>query len=201
MFQLKQFVSSFHSLSEACVRDFEALVKSKQFERGEYLLKAGKVCEYLYFIEKGVVQCYKGSKFKKQTLWFMLEGEIPIYKNSFYGRKESEANIVALEDTRVYTLSYTDMRRLCEVHHSFALMALKITEDYHMRSDLKSEVLGFRKSEDRYYYLKEQRPDIVERVPQKDQASFLRITEETLSRTKRWPKMPPESDSDGEIGS
>jgi hypothetical protein len=69
-----------------------------------------------------------------------------------------------------------------------------------MRSDLKSEVLSFRKSEDRYYYFKEQRPDIVERVPQKDQASFLRITEETLSRIKRWPKMPPKFDSDGESG-
>lgn len=198
MFQLKQFLTSFHFLTEACVRDFEAIVKSNEFERGDYLLRAGKRCEHLHYIERGLVQCYKGSKVQKQTLWFMLEGEMPIFKSSFYGQKESEANIVALEDTRVFTVSYTDMRRLCEAHHSFAMMALKITEHYHTRSDLKSDVLAFRRPEDRYNFLKQQRPDIVERVPQKDLASFLRITGETLSRIKRWQRTPPESGSAGQ---
>jgi CRP-like cAMP-binding protein len=197
MFQLKQFLSTFHFLTEACMRDFEATVKFNEFERGEYLLRVGKLCEHIHYIEKGAVQCYRGSKSQKQTLWFMLEGEISIFKSSFYGRKESEANIVALENTRVFTISYTDMRRLCEVHHSFAMVALKITEDYHMRSDLKSDVLAFRRPEDRYNYLKEQRPDILDRVPQKDLASFLRMTEETLSRIKRWLKTPPDPGSVG----
>src|SRR5882757_2262003 len=195
MYQLKQFIASFRPLTEACNKDFEAVVKFNEFERGEYLLKAGKICDHMHFIEKGAVQCYKGVKSKKQTLWFMLEGEIAMFKSSFYGRKASEANIVALEDTRVFSISYADMKRLCEVHHSFALLSLKVTEEYHMRSDLKSDVLESRDPADRYNYLRKQRPDIVDRVPQKDLASFLRINPDTLSRIKKWQKRPPASDT------
>ncbi len=188
MFQLKQFITAVRPLTEVCNRDFEAVVKFEEFERGEYLLKAGKISDRIYFIEKGAVQCYKGIKAKKQTLWFMLEGEIALFKSSFYGRKASEANIVALEDTRVFSITYADMKRLCEMHHSFALLTLKITEDYHMRSDLKADVLESRDPADRYNYLKKQRSDIVDRVPQKDLASFLRISPDTLSRIKKWQK-------------
>jgi CRP-like cAMP-binding protein len=195
MYQLKQFIATFRPLTEACNRDFEAVVKFEEFERGEYLLKAGKICDRIYFLEKGAVQCYKGVKSKKQTLWFMLEGEIALFKSSFYGQKASEANIVALEDTRVFSITYADMKRLCEMHHSFALLSLKITEEYHMRSDLKSDVLDSRDPADRYNYLKKQRPDIVDRVPQKDLASFLRINPDTLSRIKKWQKRHPASDA------
>jgi len=195
MYQLKQYITSMRSLTEACNKDFEEVVAFNEFERGEYLQKAGKICDHMHFIEKGAVQCYKGVKSKKQTLWFMLEGEIAMFKSSFYDRKASEANIVALEDTRVHSISHADMKRLCEKHHSFALLSLKITEEYHMRSDLKSDVLESRNPEDRYNYLKKLRPDIVDRVPQKDLASFLRINPETLSRIKKWQKMHPGSDS------
>lgn len=191
MMVLKDYLTSFNILSEDLIRaedfihDFDSKVALNEFERGEYLLKKGNVCEHMHYITKGCVQCYIGPKQKKETLWFMKEGELAIFKNSFYDQKESVGSIVALEPTQALSISHKDLEKLYTDHPFLERIGRKITEYYHMRSDIKSYVLYPKKPEQRFARYFEYRPDIVERIPQKQLASFLGLREETLSRLKR----------------
>ncbi|HEX9510161.1 MAG TPA: cyclic nucleotide-binding domain-containing protein [Puia sp.] len=182
---LLQYLGSFDHLTEDFVKDFQRVIKTNEFQKGHYLLKAGSVSEHMHYIEKGCVECYIGLKSMKETLWFMIEGEIAVFKNSFYDRIVSEGSIVALEDTRVFSISYTDLERLYEQHPFLERIGRKITEFYHKRSDIKSYILYPRRPEVRFDRFNKYRPDIVDRVSQKHLASFLGMREETLSRVMK----------------
>ena len=182
MVLLRDYLASFTMLPEEFLCDFDEKVELNEFEKGHYLLKQGSVCEHMHYIITGCVQCYIGTKDKKETLWFMMEGELAIFKNSFYDQSASVGSIVALEDTRVLTISYKDLEQLYAVHPFLERTGRKITEYYHQRSDLKSYVLYPKKPEERFDRYYQYRPDIVHRIPQKQLASFLGLREETLSR-------------------
>src|ERR1700732_3830474 len=138
MDMLTNYLSNFGELPAEFLKDLARKVKLNVFEKGHYLLKAGNVCEHMHFIEKGCVQCYLGTKYKKETLWFMVEGELAIFKKSFYEQVKSEASIVALEETRTYSISYADLEQLYKDHPFLERVGRKITEYYHKRSDIKS---------------------------------------------------------------
>ncbi len=95
---------------------------------------------------------------------------------------------MALEDTRVLSISYKDLEQLYTDHPFMERIGRKITEFYHKRSDIKSYILYPKKPAERYARFLEYRPDIVERVSQKHLASFLGLREETLSRLKNDPE-------------
>ena len=182
---LKLYLTSFQILTEDFIQDFDKKVVLNVFEKGEYLLKKGNVCEHMHYIVNGCVQCYIGSKQKKETLWFMADGELAIFKNSFYDQKESVGSIVALENTQVLSITHRNLEQLYADHPFMERIGRKITEHYHVRSDIKAYVLYPKKPEQRFDRYFEYRPDIVERIPQKQLASFLGLREETLSRLKR----------------
>ncbi|HTI08014.1 MAG TPA: Crp/Fnr family transcriptional regulator [Puia sp.] len=182
---LKTYLASFTMLTEEFLNDFDQKVKLNVFEKGHYLLRKGTVCEHMHYIETGCVQCYIGTKDRKETLWFMREGELAIFKNSFYDQSESVGSIVALEDTRVLSISYKDLEQLYAEHPFLERTGRKITEYYHKNSDLKSYVLYPKKPEERFDRYYQYRADIVHRIPQKQLASFLGLREETLSRLLR----------------
>ncbi|MES1159261.1 MAG: Crp/Fnr family transcriptional regulator [Bacteroidota bacterium] len=182
MVQLKSYLATFNLLTENFLIDFDQKVVLNEFERGQYLLRRQSVCEHMHYITTGCVQCYIGTKEKKETLWFMREGELAIFKNSFYNQSVSVGSIVALEDTTVLSISYKDLERLYTDHPFLERTGRKITEYYHMRSDLKSYVLYPKKPEERFNRYYQYRAEIVDRIPQKELASFLGLRRETLGR-------------------
>ena len=179
---LLNYLGRFENLPEDFPKDFERAITINEFEKGQYLLKAGSVSKHMHYIEKGCVECYIGSKSKKETLWFMVEEEIAVFKHSFYDQIPSEGSIVALEDTRVFSISYGDLEELYKQHPFMERVGRKITEFYHKRSDIKSYILYPKKPEERFERFNKYRPDIVQRVSQKKLASFLGMRWETLSR-------------------
>lgn len=191
---LLSLLELFHPLSEEFKNDFKAVVKPQEFEKGQYLLRKGSVCEHMHFIIKGMVQCFEGTKIKKEILWFMIENEIPISKTSFYRQQPSDETIVAMEDTTVLSLSYKDLEDLYRKHLEFNINGRKLTEIYHVRSLLKTKLLSFQRSEDRYFLFKRERPDLLKRIKNLGElASFLRMKRETLSRVRAKVDSPKKS--------
>jgi len=185
MIELLQYLGKFDSLTELTEqfqKDFRKAINETEFQKGHYLLKAGSVSQHMHFIQKGCVECYIGSRSSKETLWFMVEEEIAVFKHSFYDQIPSEGSIVALEDTKALSISYNDLENLYRQHPFMERVGRKITEYYHKRSDIKSYILYPKKPQERFDRFNKYRPDIVKRVAQKNLASFLGMRQETLSR-------------------
>lgn len=187
-----RLLHSFHPLSRTLRDELDKKLQRRLFKAGDYLLLEGAVCDRMHFIAKGLVQCDNGLKGDAEQKkggqgidYFMTEGEITVSKESFYNRTRSRQSILAMEDTVTFSMTHAELERLYAKYPEFNIIGRKLTEQYHCKSNLKSDLLRIKKAVDRYKALKEARADLISRVPGKYLAGFLGITEETLSRV-RW---------------
>lgn len=177
-------IAAFYPLSDELRYDLKSRLEIEKFERGQYLLKAGSICQRIYFIVTGLVHSYSGSRKRPETDYFMIEGEIAFVKESFYMQKPSERHLEAMEKTTAISISFTDLQEIYAKHLTFNINSRKIMELYYHRSNFKLQLLRTRGPARRYHFLKMNRPELIERVHGKYLASFLNIREETYCRIK-----------------
>ena len=178
-------VGDFGPLSESLKDSLRSVLCVERFGKGKLLLKCGSVCDRMHYIIKGLVHCYYGTKEKPETDYFMVESQFSISKYSFYEQKNSDQSIEALEDTITVSISNVALEMLYVKYPSFNYNGRKLTERYHVKSNIKTLVLRPRKALDRYNLLKQMAPELTERVIGKYLSAFLGIREETLSRIKK----------------
>jgi CRP-like cAMP-binding protein len=179
---LFNLLSSYHPLSVELRKDILVRLRNDQFLKTRFLLKEGSVNDRMYYILEGLVHCYYGRRSQPDTDFFMTEGEILIVKESFYEQTPSPCSIEAMEDVKTLSLSYADLALLYEKHIEFNIVGRKLTEFYHRRSDFKSQILRQKDPADRYTYMKQHKPWLIDRVPGRQLASFMGLARETLSR-------------------
>jgi CRP-like cAMP-binding protein len=90
-----------------------------------------------------------------------------------------------MEDSEMYSIEYTAVQSLLKKHHSFALWYIKLVE-LHYVSQIEDRIadLQFLDAKQRYQKLLNLYPDITNRLSLGNIASYLNITQETLSRIR-----------------
>ena len=117
--------------------------------------------------------------------WFMKEGDLLVAVNSFFRQKPSSHNIYSMEDSLVYYIGYNDLEYIYRHFHSFNRNGRILTQNYYCLSEDRQIALSKPKAADRYKYLLETQPDLIQRIPSTYIASYLGMSLETLSRLKR----------------
>ena len=159
----------------------QKIIRKKEVSRKEYLLEAGHTCRDIYFIEKGIFRCYYLKDGVEVCSWFMKEKDVCIAVKSFYRQQPSVEYIQALEDSVVYCISFEDLQRLYRDFPSFNFTGRVLTEHYYMLSEDRSSSIRMLRAHERYAWLMEHFPELLLRVPAKYIASYLGMTEVTLS--------------------
>lgn len=183
---LKKIFDKYPYFPEGEWQHFESILEIKSLKKGEYLFKQGKVCTKIYFILKGGVRMYyKNAGGKEASYNFLFENNFVTAFTSFIHQTISKENIVLLENSKLAIINYADFAGLLRRHASWEilfgkLMAHNLTEMYE-----REEMLLLDNPAQRYLKVFEIRREIFERVEQKYIASYLGMTPETLSRTKR----------------
>jgi len=181
---LLHFLHSIYPLSEELKDYFRAVLKQKEISKKGFLLRAGQVCRQMYFIQKGLLRCYYEKGDHEVSSWFMKEGDIIISVESFYQQKNSYESIQALEDCVLYYIDYRDLQHLYHHFPEGNYIGRVLTERYYCLSEQRLFSLRMQRSQERYDYLMEHHSELVLRVPAKYLASYLGITEVTMSKIK-----------------
>ena len=156
----------------------------KQWPRGSNILQAGRTCRYLYFIEEGCVRTYAESPEREITSWFYPENQFVSSWYSFLAQEPSFDYIEALEDSTVWQISYETLHRLYEEVPSFERFGRLLVEEQLAFIDYFSRGYLFLTAKQRYEQFLTYFPDAEVRVKLGHIASFLGITQETLSRIR-----------------
>lgn len=184
MEELLHYLNAIYPLSNALQHHLASILKTKNIPRKGILLKAGHVCRSIYFIEKGMLRCFYVNNGNEVCSWFMNEGNLIVSVESFFMQKESYESIQALEDSTLLYIEYTELQHVYHTFPEFNFIARVLTEKYYMLSEQRLYSLRMQRASDRYAYLMENFPEIIQRVPSKYIASYLGITEVTLSNIK-----------------
>lgn len=178
------YFNSICPLPEELAADILKYAIIKEYKKGEFLLKAGKVSNYTSWILKGLVRSYYNKDSEEITTKFLWEGAPVTSIYSYYNRKPGNENIVALEDTIIASMHYDDMQHLYKTYPAFNTIGRVITEKYLYMLEIEVYNLRKQKAEDRYKFIVKHFPHLLQRVPLKYLATYLGMSLETLSRIR-----------------
>jgi len=184
MEELSEILNLFPKISDQARKDFTKCIYEKKFNKGTLLLKQGEICKYIYFLKEGFARGFYYHEGKEFTLWFGLENDIITSMYSFVSQKNSFESIEFLENSIVYCLEYEQLQRLYKQHIEINLIGRLFTEKYYIKLEERVMSLQFQSALERYNQIIKNKPNLLQRASLGHIASYLGITQETLSRIR-----------------
>jgi len=184
MEEVLAYLNSIYPISEQAINYIMENLKEIEIPKKEFILKEGRICYNIYFVKKGLLRCYYIKDDKEISAWFMKETDIIFSVESFLNQVPSRENIQAIEDCTLYFIEYAELQYLYHQCAEFNFVGRVLTEKYYQLSEERLYSLRMQKAAERYNFIMNHFPQIILRVPSKYIASYLGITEETLSRIR-----------------
>lgn len=154
--------------------------------KGDFLLRAGEISRYTYYVEKGLLSYYSiDEKGKQHILQFAAEEWFIADRCSLFFQQPSPYFIEAIEDTVVTVIPTNFFDQLAEKEPAFVQMNTHALHLHILHLQKRIEQLLSNHAEDRYKYFLETYSSIAARIPQTLLASYLGITPESLSRVRK----------------
>ena len=175
----------FHPLSEGIKNYFRKHSLSCSFRKGKLLLKAGQLCDHIYFIQKGAVRGFIKEGTKDITTWITVEGEVVSSISSLDKREPVMENMQAIEDCELLALTWADYQNLFIRFPEFNIVARKILQKYYQDAEGRAFIARITNAENKYRLFLTRYGHLANRIPLKYIASFLGTTLETLSRVRK----------------
>ena len=158
--------------------------KEKRIQKQELLLKEHNYVRKLYFISNGILRTYYVHNGKEISSWFYVENQFLTSWSGFYKQETSYEYIEALEDCLVLSIEYYSYIKLIENYPKFERFSRLLAEEQLAFIDSYSKGYLFMTAKDKYQLLLSHIPNIELRVKLGHIASFLGISQETLSRIR-----------------
>src|SRR5258708_36301398 len=190
MNSLFKLFRSIHPMAEDLRNHLEDIVKETKLERKGYLLKSGQVCENIYLIEKGLLRSFYVKNKKEISLRFMKEGEICVVYENFFKRRPGFEYIQDIEDTLTYYITYQELENIYTQFVTFNVTARILIERCQIFEKERLMAMWMQSAEDRYTWFAEKCPELMQRIPAKQIASYLGMTEVMCSNIKRRRDLP-----------
>jgi len=174
----------FIGLSENLKSELEKRLKHIVFKKGKTVLNANKVCTESYFINKGILRTYFLKDGKEISEYFCGIDEWVNSPKSFMQRKKDIYYIDAIENTEAYVINVNDLVYLFDNFPEMERYArLSMGSVFgHLMERITS--MRFTSAKERYNHFQKTYSDIYYRIPLGMVASYLGITQETLSRIR-----------------
>ncbi|HNP07683.1 MAG TPA: cyclic nucleotide-binding domain-containing protein [Cyclobacteriaceae bacterium] len=180
---LFDFISKYISLTEEEKNAILSLDLFRSVKRGTTLLKAGQQSKDSYFVLKGCIRIYYIIDGEEKTTAFYTEMNA-FTPHCVTSKTPSEYFISCVEDC-ILLVSNSDMEE--EVNRKFPkfeVMCRKLAEETLAKQQVDFDEFKTSSPEQRYLNLMEKRPDLIQRVPQHQLASYLGIKPQSLSRLR-----------------
>ena len=184
MTALLQHFSQYIDLSDNLENEIINRVKQQSFKKGELIHDAHKICTHSYFIQQGLLRLYFIKDGKQVSEYFSSEGEWVNSPRSFRQRQLDIYYIDAIENTNVFCLHVNDLVYLFDNFPPMERYArLSMGSMFgHFLERITS--MRFTTAKEKYNHFIETYNDIHHRIPLGMIASYLGITQETLSRIR-----------------
>jgi len=161
-------------------------LKCRQFEKGEYLVKAGEVSQRFYFVVSGLTRVFHLNKDKEINTGFFWGEQFVTDYASFITRHPSVEFAQCLEDTKVITFDYSSVKFLYKNTHSWETLCRLFVEQRFLEVTSRAVFLQTGDAKQRYMaFVKNTPTNLVKKIPNYQIASYLGITPESLSRVRQ----------------
>ena len=180
---LFDFISKYISLTDEEKNAILSVDIFRSVKKGTILLKEGQRSKDSYFVLKGCIRTYYDINEEEKTTAFYTEME-GLTPNCVISKIPSEYYVSCVEDS-IITVSNTEMEAEINTKFpKFETMCRMMAEENLAKKQIDFDEFKTSSPEQRYLNLLEKRPDLIQRVPQHQLASFLGIKPQSLSRLR-----------------
>ena len=155
------------------------------FHKNEYLIERGKVASFYYFLETGFLRSFTiNTEGNDITTKFFSKNDIVIDWHSYFLKKPSKESIQALTKGKCWKISFNNFMKLFTIEAFREVGRTRLINNYF---ELKHHSISIIADEakDRYLNLLKEKPSIIQNVPLKHIATYLGITDTSLSRIRK----------------
>jgi CRP-like cAMP-binding protein len=183
---LIQFLSNWPQLNSAAISAISLEFQFKKLTKGELLLQAGKVADEYLFLERGFIRSYLfDTEGNEITMNFYSQNEVVFEVASFFQRSPSQEYFEATEDCTGWVLTYEKLNYLFHTLPEFRDFGRAILVKGFISFKLRTLAMINKTAEERYELLLKSNPTIFQHASLKHIASYLGITDTSLSRIRK----------------
>ncbi|MEL5993585.1 Crp/Fnr family transcriptional regulator [Hymenobacter segetis] len=175
-------------ISAAQAEDIAIAFVPKTIAKHDFLLRAGKVSDDYLFLDSGFMRAFAyDTDGNDVTTGFYASGQIVFEVASFFNRTPSQEYIQALTDCQGWSITHQQLNALFHARPEFREFGRSVLVRGY--AALKSRMLALitEPAAARYESLLHASPEILQHAPLKTVASYLGITDTSLSRIRKGP--------------
>ncbi|MCY1218593.1 Cyclic nucleotide-binding domain protein [compost metagenome] len=179
-----EILNHIHPLSKEAGQKIVQHSTEINLPKGHIILEADKTETSVYFIKKGIVRAFAPKEEKDITFWFGREGDPIVSMKSYVDNKPGYECVELLEDCELYEIKNHDLQQLFLEDISIANWGRKFAEALLLHTEERLISKLFKSAKERYLELLQDNPDFVQRIQLGYIASYLGITQVSLSRIR-----------------
>lgn len=179
-----QRIRSLYPVSDEALDAFMSCLKKQIIPSKTIIIEGGKFNRNIYFIEKGITRSFSLFEGKEVTTWFTIEGGEAGSSFSMFRNKPGFEYVETLEEVEAYIITVNDLQTLYKKYTDLANWGrMLVQENFLLLQDTHIARLNLSATE-RYHRMLEEFPNICNRVNLGYIASFLGLTQQSLSRIR-----------------
>lgn len=181
---MRDFLRKYIDLTEDEFLDFFSTAKQKQLKKGEIIFQPGKIFDRTYFIEEGLIRCYRIQNGEDVTYHFYLQQDFCLDFYSYLHDTPSEFFFQALTDSIVYEFSRTAIAKAMVQYPQIDKLGRLMAERAYSSVAERLREMQVDNLEVRYTKLFNRNPKLFQEIQQRHIATYLGVKPESLSRIK-----------------
>jgi CRP-like cAMP-binding protein len=179
-----QAVSHLVPLSPCSIQALSSVLVRQELPKKEILVRQNRVCNHVYFIEKGLTRTYYYKDGREVTDWISAENTFACSVISYLSRQPDRRIIELLEPSVLWSFEYNQWEVLCRQYHEVEHLGRCLLHQGIIQMQRRFDELHFSTALERYQNLVRTNASLLQRVPLGIIASYLGMTQETLSRIR-----------------
>lgn len=182
---LWEFLAEFPEIDDTQRSKIASLIEVEQFKKGTQLVKEGSMAYHCYYVLQGCLRQYQLQDGIEKTTQLYTERQPVAFFNAYIQKIPVEVYVECAENC---VLIVGDVRTENNMYEDFPVLR-QITRKM-MEEDFGKMQESFSKfmissPEQRYQSILDQRPELLQRIPQHQLASYIGVTPESLSRIRK----------------
>ena len=180
------FIENIIPIPREKVEEIAGHFQGMEIRKNDFFIKQGRVCDTYLFLEHGFIRSYTFDlEGNEVTTEFYSNNQIVFEVGSFFQKSLSKENYQALEDSSGWYIDFNQLQMMFHSIPEFREFGRMILVKGFISFKQRALSLINESAEHRYETLINARPEIFKRAPLKYIASYLGITDTSLSRIRR----------------
>jgi len=181
---LPEILHATYTLPPASLDKVLALAEYVELPKGTVLFRDDALAHHVYVLQQGLARVYARRADREVTFWFSDAGGVLVSMRGYTEQAVSYETIELLEDSRLFKLNMAALQQLYRTDVHLANWGRVLVERVWQQAEQQLIARQFRSAEERYADLLHQHPHLLQRVALGHIASYLGITQVTLSRVR-----------------